>query len=1089
MTRAVESAIQSAADPARARHGFQHVPGTASGVNDSAQARILAELFSGSPAMTAVLEKHPGWVQAVLAPEYLAHPRQDQGLRREVDEFLRPALQSHDFAGAFGKLRLFNQREMVRIAARDLARLGNTPQVIRELSNVADVCLEATLQLCREHLVALFGRPHHQDAEGRWQPTEFCVLGLGKLGGQELNYSSDVDVIFVYTDEGGVFKTPPPTKAPAGGVMGNHSFFKRLAESFVAEVARATEEGTLYRIDLRLRPEGDTGPLARSLASYENFYAEWGQTWERMMLLKARGVAGDASLAAEFLEMVQSFRYPRSLSEGALREIAAMKARTEKEVVRHGELERDVKRGRGGIREIEFVVQTAQILNAGRSPFLQGAQTLPLLKKLAQYNLLTEEEARGLTAAYCFLRDVEHRLQMEHNLQTHTMPADVQGRARLAALMGFTRRADFEAALRRHTQFVRETYEKFVKIEESGAASPFPGQFKAAASEWKQILADHSFRDAEHAFKLLDEFAHGPDYAHTSQRTTELAMGLVQKILALCPKRNGGRDTATPTPTPTPTPTSALSQRSASKSMSKSKSKNSSGQSHSMVAHRDSAKSAIDNRPSAILSDPDRVLARLDRFISAYSARATLFETWTHNPQLFELLLLLFDRSEFLAEIAIRTPDLVDDLVLSGRLRRRKTAAEILSELRLGARDADQRLWLRRYHQAEFMRIGLRDILGLADYEQNFIELSALADACLQYTLEAVARAQGIKSPPVAIIGLGKLGGRELNYGSDLDILFVADNRARSRLPKLQNFAAQVMDMLSSQTELGIAFVTDARLRPDGEKGLLVNTLAAHEEYYRRRAHLWEIQALTRVRAVAGDLKLGLQFERLAAGLTDFRRFISGRPPHPGPLPLGGGEGESSASGKRSGVRRVRTSVTGTKQPAILPLLGERAGVRGKKPSQHTPDFLSCFTPGWKKEIARIRTRIEKERTPAGQDALAFKTGRGGLIDAEFLAQTMCLEHGWQEPNTLRALQRVRDEGALPRADAEKLIENYRKLRRVESILRRWSFEGEAVLPPDSPAFYRVSVRCGFDTPEAFREAVASWRTANRELYRTVLPG
>jgi glutamate-ammonia-ligase adenylyltransferase len=1071
MTRVIESAIQSAADPARARHGFRHVPGAAS-ISDSEQARILAALFSASPAMTALLEKHPGWVQSVLVPENLAYPRQEQGLRREANGFLQPALQARDYAGAFSRLRQFQQREMLRIAARDLGRLGNTQQVIREISNVADVCLAATLQLCQKQLVERLGQPYHQDADGRWQPTEFCVLGLGKLGGQELNYSSDVDVIFVYTDEGGIFKAPPRDNAPAGSAMPNHSFFKRLAESFVAEVGRATEDGALYRIDLRLRPEGDAGPFARSLASYENFYAQWGQTWERMMLIKARCVAGDAGLAAEFLEMVQSFRYPRSLSEGALREIAAMKARTEKEVIRPGELERDVKRGRGGIREIEFVVQTAQILHAGRIPFLQGAQTLPLLQKLAQYKLLAEAEARELARAYCFLRDVEHRLQMEHNLQTHTLPADAPARARLAALMGFAGRADFEAALRRHTQFVRETYEKFVKAEESGAPSPFPARFRGDESEWKKVLAAHSFLDPDHAFKLLEEFAHGPAYAHTSQRTTELAMGLAERILTLCPKQNSGGDVHSPTPTLTHESVVSEGSEEMSKSKSRSRSKSRSKNKdldcspNLTAANRESAQSAI-------LSDPDRVLARLDSFISAYGARATLFEAWTHNPQLFELLLLLFDRSEFLAEVAIRTPDLVDELVLSGRLRRRKSAEEILSELRHGADDADQRLWLRRYHQAEFMRIGLRDILGLADYELNFIELSALADACLHYTLEAVARAQRLKPSPVAIVGLGKLGGRELNYGSDLDIVFVAADKAKARLPRLQDFAAQVMEMLSSQTELGIAFVTDARLRPDGEKGLLVNTLEAHEEYYRRRAHLWEIQALTRVRAIAGDLKLGEQFERLAATLTDFRGLDSARPPHPGPLPLGGGEGGAPAAGKRS---------------AELPLGTKLSRARDAPSRSSALRWPACLTLGWKKEIARIRARIEKERTPAGQDALAFKTGRGGLIDAEFIAQSMCLEHGWQEPNTLRALQRIRDEGALPHADAEKLIENYRQLRRVESILRRWSFEGEAVLPDDAPAFYRVSVRCGFATPAAFREAVAAWRNGIREVYRAVFP-
>jgi glutamate-ammonia-ligase adenylyltransferase len=235
---------------------------------------------------------------------------------------------------------------------------------------------------------------------------------MGKLGGQELNYSSDVDVLFLYNDEGEVFKEPPaPGKTPRSA-LSNHQFFNKLAEAFAAEVSRMTAEGFLFRVDLRLRPEGDAGPLARSLESYENYYAQWGQTWERMMLIKARYVAGDEGLAAEFLEMIQSFRFPPLLSADVLREVAAVKDRIEREVVRAEELERNVKLGRGGIREIEFVVQSLQILHAGRLPFLQTAQTLPCLAKLAQYKLLAEKEAKQLDAAYRFLRDVEHRLQM-----------------------------------------------------------------------------------------------------------------------------------------------------------------------------------------------------------------------------------------------------------------------------------------------------------------------------------------------------------------------------------------------------------------------------------------------------------------------------------------------------------------------------------------------------------------------------------------------------------------------------------------------------------------------------------------------------
>ena len=230
----------------------------------------------------------------------------------------------------------------------------------------------------------------------------------GQTGGQELNYSSDVDVIFVYEEEGSVFNIPEPGSQKRATSVGaaaearvrasiskaaalkqsrltNHQFFNRIAEAFVAEVTRLAPEGMLYRIDLRLRPEGDAGPLTRSLAGYENYYVQWGQTWERMMLIKARRVAGDARVAVEFLEMVQPFRYPRSVNQNVLQEVAAMKSRIENEVVKEGEVERNVKLGRGGIREIEFIAQVLQLLNAGRHPFLQGLQTLACLDKLVQY--------------------------------------------------------------------------------------------------------------------------------------------------------------------------------------------------------------------------------------------------------------------------------------------------------------------------------------------------------------------------------------------------------------------------------------------------------------------------------------------------------------------------------------------------------------------------------------------------------------------------------------------------------------------------------------------------------------------------------
>lgn len=965
---AIKKSIQSSADPGRAKHFFELLAATDAGVAmekaSADQLNVLAALFGGSQFLGDLLVAHPDWL-ANLEVERLKFPRREQGFRNEVNAWLKPLLAEKSYAGAFSQLREFKQREMLRIAARDLARLGNVSEITRELSDLADICLDSVWQICAQQLTERHGQPWHQDVDGDWQRTEFCVLGMGKLGGQELNYSSDVDVLFVYTDEGQVFKEPPSkTRAPRP-VMANHQFFNRLAESFIAEVSRMAPEGMLFRIDLRLRPEGDSGPLCRSVGSYENYYAQWGQTWERMMLIKARRVAGSINLAGEFLEMVQPFRYPRGIGANVLHEIGATKDRIENEIVGTDDLERNVKLGRGGIREVEFIAQALQLLHAGKIPFLQGAQTLPVLEKLDQYNLLSAEETRALREAYCFLRDVEHRLQMEGNLQTHTIPTNRDVQQRLAKLMGFQNLAAFEKARRAHADKVRGLFQKVLKSEKSfDAAKTLPVEFSGAEADWEKLLAEHHFREPDKAFHLLREFVEGPGYVHVSPRTVDLARKLLQTLLALCPNKAKAKD------------------------------------------------------PKAkVLSDPDRVVTRLDSFIAAYGARSTLFELWNSNPMIFELLVLLFDRSEFLAELAIRTPDMVDELVTSGRLRQRKAAAETLRDLRHGLGDKDQKLWLRQYHQTELMRIGLRDILGVADPEQYLTELSALADACLQYAAEVATREYKFKSPPFVVIGLGKLGGVEIDYGSDLDILFVADSKAKD-LRKLQQVAVRVMDLLSSRTELGIVFQTDARLRPDGEKGLLVNTFEAYENYYRERAHLWEIQSLSRTRPIAGDLKQGEKFQALAAALTNF-----------------------------------------------------------KKPSLP----LAAFSMDWKEKIHAMRIRIEKERTPVGQDDLAIKTGKGGLMDAEFIAQVLCMENGWQEANTMRALERGRDAGVLP--EAEKLIRNYRELRRLEGILRRWSYEGETVLPDDPAPYYRVSVRCGFETPEKFREALADWRKNIREVY------
>ncbi len=980
MNTVLARAARQAADPER----VQRFLGALAGVAEAAslarftpeQARCLAALASGSQAQAEEILNTPELL-AVFADETRNSRREKASLESELEaRFDRDGQELKTIRG-------FRRFHLLRIAIRDLARLGALPEIVQELSDLAEVCLEAAWRLCFQQLAERAGRPWHQGPSGRWQPTEGCVIALGKLGGRELNYSSDVDLLFAYNEEGDVFRGAPGQGKSPRPVMSNHQFFQRLAEAFISEVTRRAPEGFLYRIDMRLRPEGNGGPLSRSLASYENYYAQWGQTWERMMLIKARGVAGDRALVGEFLEMAQPFRFPRSINPNVLAEVAAMKDRIDREVVKTGELDRNVKLGRGGIREIEFIVQSQQLLHAGRQPFLQAPQTLDCLQKLVQYELLPAEDAVMLGEAYQWLREVEHRLQMEDGRQTHTIPEAPEARQRLARLMDCGTAEEFEAAREARMKGVRRIFERRLKADTPGTGKDpgFPPVFEGFEDEWRRLLTEHRFRDVEKGLQLFREFVEGPGFVHVSARTSNLARQLIPRLLALCP----GPGRVAP-----------------------------------RVPSRGADAAWREAGVRAPLSDPDRVLTRLESFIGGYGARGTLFELWNRNPDIFELLALLFDRSEFLAELAIRDPDLVDELVISGRLRQRKASGETLRDLRHGIGDADQHLWLRQYHQAELMRIGLRDILGLADFEQYLEEFSALADACLRYAVEVVVRRHRLKASPFAIIGLGKLGGAEIDYGSDLDLLFVAPNSARN-FDRLSKLAIEVMDLLSGRTAQGLLFQTDARLRPDGEDGRLVNSLKAFEEYYHQRAQLWEIQSLTRARAVAGDPNVGAEFEVLAGELADFSR--------------------------RGG-------------------LAEKFGV------------------GWPAAIHAMRMRIQRERTPAGREDLAIKTGAGGLMDAEFVAQVMSMKHGWREPNTLRALQRA-EQTALP--GGAELIDNYRRLRRIEGILRRWSYEGESVLPADPAPFYRVSVRCGFAAPEAFRAALADWRASIREVYNRVL--
>lgn len=919
--------LQDSPDPQRAR-GFLDALQNSSVARllrqlSAAQLRVLVAVLGGSGWAGNLLVAHPEWAPPLLEPQEF--PRRDEGLRHEVHHWLDPLLEAEDYEEGWEGLRRFRLRETLRVATRDLARQGTMSEIMRELSDVADACLEAAWRLCWRTLSRRMGLPWHRDAAEEWRPTQGCLVALGKLGGQELDYSGEIEVLFIYEEEGHLFKSPPRAYEESGKGQHSRKFFARLAEMMTAELGRAADGGILYR----LRGPAEAGASVRSLAAYENDYAQRGQAADRMRLIKARPVAGDLALGAEFINTLQSFRYPQSLSPRMLHEMAEAKARLADAPAAKGEAERNLERGRGGLREIEFITQALQLLHAGRAPFLRTPSTLDALLRLVKYSFLPAADAGELEDAYVFLRETEHRLQLNEGQPAFVIPTERRARERLAKLMGAASLSEFEASHASFTGEVRRIFDQFLAGEEPVArtAALPSSDLGESREQWKEWLGRLGFRDPERALPELDQFLNGAGRARLSPATREIARKIVGRILELAPR-------ATPLPP-----------------------------------------------PGRTLSDPDRVLAQLGTFVDRYGARATLYEMWAQHPAWLEVLLLLMDRSNYLAELALRMPELVDELHVAERLNRQKSAPEILAELRRGAAEPDQGRRWRRYYEAEVLRLGLRDILGWAEFEQTLDGLSCLVEAGVHCALEQPSG----ETPAFCVIALDELAGRELNYGTIPELLLVTQKE--NDLAACRPIAARLREWLGTEPK--------------------AVALESCQDYYQARAPLAEVLALTRLRPMAGDPGLGRQFQQLAALVTDFRG--------------------------------------------------------GKK-------------PGWKEDMGRRREEAVRACAAAGQNALDITTGAGGLKDVEFLAQAICLENGWQEPRVVAVLRRGREAGLAGCAAADRLLENYCGLRRIEGTLRRWGLEPETVLPLETDAFRRVAVRCGFRTPGEFAHAVLAMR-------------
>src|SRR5216110_21433 len=445
----------------------------------------LLRLFALSSICAARIVQNPELLLWLSQPEICRQSRDQIEMANE----LYRAANSDVAVNNFQILRRWKNKEMTRIALRELANAAALEETTAELSQLAEICVREVLAHWNAKFRESFGSP----------AADFAILALGKLGGRELNHSSDVDLIFLYSEEGEL--------SPK---LSYHQWFSQLAEKILQTFSMRDPEGALFRIDLRLRPEGSAGPLARSLESMENYYAGFGETWERIALIKARRIAGSRELAYEFLRLHQPFIYPKSATPDLLDEIANIKHRIERDVVGPEKLERDVKLGRGGIREIEFIVQTLQLIHGARNPFLQEPSMLKALRALRELDLLPRDEVLALDNAYRFLRRVEHRLQIEAEQQTHTVPEEPEVLGRLARSLRFSSAEDFTAALQARMGAVRPIFQRII--------SETPAELAKINLE--------IFNDPKRAAKALGDLERGSGSFHIAPRTRQISRKL-----------------------------------------------------------------------------------------------------------------------------------------------------------------------------------------------------------------------------------------------------------------------------------------------------------------------------------------------------------------------------------------------------------------------------------------------------------------------------------------------------------------------------------------------------------------------------------
>lgn len=764
------------------------------------------------------------------------------------------------------------------------------------------------------------------------------------------------------------------TDQGAAGTLTLHEFFSRLAERLGRAISDVTEDGFCFRVDLRLRPEGSRGPLTNSLAAAESYYESFGRPWERQAWIKARAIAGDRDLGAEAEALLAPFVWPRTTGTDVIRAVHELMAKIRAELGTPD----DVKVGPGGIREVEFFTQALQMVHGGRVRSVRERGTLRALDKLLYSGFVSEREHRALVEAYVFLRRVEHRLQLDEGRQTHALPADPERRALFARRLGFAGLEAFEVRLARHRREVTEIYET-LGAPEQAAPPPVLALLEPGATRESivQALRELGFAQPEASADEMELLRQKPRSPFSPAATVPIAPVLLEEVAAS--------------------------------------------------------------------PDPDQALRRLVDLVGRRGAGADIWRLIDMHRPLARLLMSLFGSSDFLSKAFIAHPELLEPLVSAAQAQPVRSRAELDRVIAqalepLPADDEEARLnALRRVKREETLRIGLFDIAGELSPEQVTAQLSDLADAMLEAVLAIVApatfRKYGTPSATLAVIGLGKLGGRELTYASDLDVIFVyseegtcAGGREATHFEVMSRLAQRLTNGLSAYMDEGRLYEIDTRLRPSGQKGALVSSLDGFRAYHQKEAQLWERQALIKARTVAGDRALGATIEALA-----------------------------------------RDHVYGAH------------GISDAELAQ---------------EIGRLRARMEKELAQETAHRFDLKTGRGGLVDVEFLVQYLQLREGPRREAvrvraTKHALEALAREGVLPEDDARTLGESYAFLRRLEMRLRIVHDRSIRQFTADPAELDKLARRLGYHGQQPGARLLADYREHSgriRAIYARWLP-